>query len=149
MTNKTSNVIVHKLNFSSELERIIPHMKTQGETKWATYHPRSTYGYVDAIDHAGSTPEVNRYVVTTEGVGSKTPIDKQHKLEVPWFGQNGLFEAEPPWTFAKIPSIKTTYGIDLEDLEVGTMTLDQFIWNQSNFEKWEAFFSTKEVIGTA
>lgn len=149
MAKKISNVIIHALNFQSELARIIPRMREIGAitTEWATYHPRAAYGYVDAIDHSGVTPVTVRYVLNTEGVGSKTPVDETNKLEVPWYGQNGCFEQQPPWKFSLDVAIVTAYSVGLEDFENGSMTLDKFIWNDSNFHKWEAFFSTKEVVG--
>ena len=73
MSKNRSNVIIHRLNFQSELSRIIPRMAEKGITEWVTYHPRATYGYVDVIDHSGASPVLGRYVLTTEGVGSKTP----------------------------------------------------------------------------
>lgn len=149
MPRQKSNVIIHKLDFSSELDRVIPHLRAKGEIKWEAYYPRSTYGYVDAVDHGGVMPQVNRYVLTTEGVGSKVPITAANKLEVPWYGQNGFFETPEPWEFGMTPAIKTAYSDSLEDFAVGEMTLDWFIWNKSNLAMWESFFSTKEVIGTA
>jgi|TARA_R110000824_G_C15105440_1_gene666654 hypothetical protein len=149
MPKQVSNVIIHALNFQPELDRIIPRMREISDraSEWATYHPRASYGYVDAIDHSGLIPVPVRYALNTEGVGSKIPVDKENKLEVPWYGQNGLFEQEPPWNFSLGVAIVTTYGIGLEDFENGSMTLDKFIWNEANLYKWEAFFSTKEVIG--
>ena len=147
MSKNPSNVIIHKLNFQSELSRIIPRMAEKGITEWVTYHPRATYGYVDVIDHSGASPVFGRYVLTTEGVGSKTPISKTHKLEVSWYGQNGIFEQEPPWEFSLEVGVKTAYSKGLEDFENSVTTLDRFIWNEANFYKWEGFLSTKEVIG--
>lgn len=141
-----SKVSVHSLNFTPELDRIIPHLRKGGEIEWISYGNRATYGYVNCINYAGIQPEIERYVITTEGVGSKKPIDSQNPLEIPWYGQNGFFECLEPWTFAADGSVKTSYINGLEEFEDGIIPLNRFIYNKDNLKKWEDFFSTKTVM---